>query len=246
MNKENVLEILNSCDNLTKKYTFSDAICDSYLVEKNINAVGYPVFEDNKNIGKIYPNYRYALIIELPDKNNNEILTSLLMNPSNTYPEHKESNKNKNARFDNTIRNLIILADKMNFSTVVVLNTFPLIEGSGKKAAKHYEDNKSNSQYALNREFIKRILRQKEYQNLLIACGDKVLSQLYKYYLNILKDENIKLWTYAEKLTCNGRPRHLSTQSNENRNLFNNSKKLYGLKLKNNNLELNHEIWECI
>ena len=167
--KENILKIINNLSGLNFK--LSDPIEDVYLTTKGIEVLGYGIYDNQiKN--------RFCLIIELHPDNENGALTTLLMNPSKTFP--KGLNNCKKSRFDQTIRNLIILANELKFNQVIVLNSFPYICGNSNKANEHYMKEKE-----LNLEFIDKIIQSSS--NLLIACGDKVKPDLYKEHFNIIK-----------------------------------------------------------
>lgn len=78
MIKQKILKILNNISN--KKYELSEPIRDKYLDKYNIDACGYGIYEDNKNLKRQH-NSRYCLIVELPKyKEKSKILTTLLMN----------------------------------------------------------------------------------------------------------------------------------------------------------------------
>ena len=213
MDKYDILNLLNK--ESSKTYTLSNVIKDDYFDRYSIEVSGYGIYEDNINLTKPF-NCRYCLIIELLQNKSGNILTTLLMNPSKTYP----SNGDNKSRFDQTIRNLIILGYKMGYSQIVVLNSFVTILGNGNKAVEYYKNSYQNSQQdRLNKKFISAILKNKECQDLLAACGDKVHKNLYNYYIDLIKGNNISPWCYA--YTKNQRPRHLSLQSAENRKAFN-------------------------
>lgn len=128
----------------------------------------------------------------------------------------------------------------MKFSTIIVLNSFPVILSKGDEAFKYYEDKKDILESKLNTKFVNEILS-KKYNNILLACGDKVKANLYKNYLNILDLHKKNMWTYAPSLTSKNRPRHLSTQSKQNRSYFNNFQEnpcLYKIELYNNSLKI--------
>ncbi len=165
-------------------------------------------------------------MIDLPN-NQKGTLTTLLMNPANTFPADIAKTKGKKARFDQTIRNLIVLANAIGYKQIIVLNTFPYIEGSSEKANDYYDCNINSEKFKtnknLNRFFIEEILNNCD--EILVACGD-IKNDLYKEYFSIINKakENIKIYTYAKNdvencsaLTKKGRPRHLSLQSSENK-----------------------------
>lgn len=229
MEKEKILKILN---NTGKKYNYSAPIEDKYFKNK-IDAVGFGVYDNDKNA-----KHRYCLIINLP-KNKKENLYILLMNPSNTYP--KGMNNTKNSKFDSTIRNAIKLAYTLEYSNVVILNSFSYIESDSKKANEYYKNNTTENE--INKNFIKKLLKTEQNTDLLVACGDKVKKELYDNYIKIINDniKHLNIKTYAKKLTADGRPRHLSTQSSINRELFNETlknKKLYSLEIKGDKFKI--------
>ncbi|MBO7555000.1 MAG: hypothetical protein J6T41_03415, partial [Neisseriaceae bacterium] len=72
----------------------------------------------------------------------------------------------------------------------------------------------------------------KNSNELLLAYGSSIDNKLHNRYLELLKNiiknkKDIKLYTYAQELTKNGRPRHLSLQSYNNVQ----NKRLYELKI---------------
>lgn len=131
----------------------------------------------------------------------------LLMNPSNTFPPKS---------IDSTIQNVIRVAYALKeFKKVVILNSFSKICGNGEEAKKYFK-NKNVKLEEKNEKLVINFLESVD--EILIACGDGVSEEQYQSYLTQLKDK--KIWTYANSLTLNSRPRHLSIQHSENRNQF--------------------------
>lgn len=248
MDKDNLLKEIK--DGLKQDLKWSDPTDpitdDEYLNKKKgiLNVKGYGLYDENKE-------NRYCLFIDLPKNNEKETLTALLMNPANTFPPEIAKMKNVKPRFDQTIRNLIMLANAVGYKHVIVLNAFPYIEGDSTRANKYYKKHKDDTDFQekqnLNFAIVKTIMEKNK--ELLVACGDSVSDELYKKYLGIIKANNNKsltLYAYANEdikkdtesytaLTAKGRPRHLSTQSKYNREhyiLAIKNKKLYELKIK--------------
>lgn len=94
--------------------------------KKKINVCGYGIFKDN--IAK-RGSHRYFLEIQI-NNIGNKTLTAFMLNPSNSLP---------NEGFDQTVRNVIRIAYVKNYSKVVILNTFSLINGKGQDAIKNYK-----------------------------------------------------------------------------------------------------------
>lgn len=230
MEKNDILNIINKLSKY--KFKWSEPITDNkYLEEKGIHDVkGYGIYDAKAE-------NRYCLCIDIPNPPNKS-LTTLLMNPSKTFPTNIAEKRKIKSRFDQTIRNLIRLAGVNGFGQVIVLNTFPFIEGNSTEANKYAHRNKK-----LNSDFIEKVLN--DSTEILVACGDNVEEELYNEYFKIIT--NIKgnqiLYTYTcgnnkfSGLTTKGRPRHLSLQSESNRVLYNNAlrnKKLFELDIEKN------------
>ena len=145
MNKNIILETINRLGN--DSFGWSEQITDNYLKTKKIYEVtGYGIYDSTAE-------NRFCLLIDLPN-NQKGTLTTLLMNPANTFPADIAKTKGIKARFDQTIRNLIILANAIGYKQIIVLNTFPYIEGSGEKANDYYDCNINSEKFRIqnNRE----------------------------------------------------------------------------------------------
>lgn len=231
MTKEEILNIINQMrQDKNDEFSWSEPIEDKYFQKKGIeNVQGFGVYDKKLKIEN-----RFCLYIKLgnSDKNNNtnKSLTVLLMNPSNTFPKDIAKQKKCKPGFDQTIRNLITFANEKEYNQIVVLNTFPYIESDSKEANKHYKDNKNEKPNKLNKKFVEKIINNSK--EVLVTYGSSIDNELHNRYLkllkNIIKDKkDIKLYTYAQELTKNGRPRHLSLQSYNNVQ----NKGLYELKI---------------
>ena len=240
-------DIINDINSKTgKNFTLSNIIYDDYLLkqEQKIFAKGYGIYDTNKQTAK----HRYCLIIDLDNNGKNGVITAILMNPSNTFP--KGINNTKKTRFDQTIRNIIKLVNKLGYRQLIILNSFPYICSNGKEAEEYYKRAyKENSEEdKINKTIIDYVLSISN--ELLIACGDGVSAKLYQYYCELIQKYKIKnelvLLTYAEKFTITKkRPRHFSLQSEENRNLYNyalENKLLWQLTIENNKFYIGERI----
>lgn len=197
------------CINLDKnKNVISDSF-SKYPGEKNkeIVAHGYGIFKDN--IAK-RESHRYFLEIQI-NNTGTKTLTAFMLNPSNSLP---------NEGFDQTVRNVIRIAYVKNYSKVVILNTFSLINGKGQDAISNYKK-QARSNNDLNREIIDFYLKNYS-SDLLIAWGTQIQSSDKNYYLKQIKNiqqkdnKNINLIAYAWNKNSNC-PYHPSQQVDNNR-----------------------------
>lgn len=198
---------------------------------KEISVCGYGIFKDN--IAKC-GSHRYFLEIPIND-NGNRILTAFMLNPSNSFPDKG---------FDQTVRNVIRIAYLKNYSKVVIINTFSLINGKGKDAIKNYKEQaKKNND--LNKEIIDFYL-QNYCTELLIAWGTQIQPLDKIHYLQQIKNiqkkdnKNINLIAYAWNKISNC-PYHPSQQvdnSKKNRDIDDDSRVLSSFLKKNKNFKL--------
>ncbi len=205
----NVEEILNKIG-CTKSETIKNTIAfrkkEKGEIENKIEVCGFGIYEENKCTKG---GHRYYLEFNLENNeiNSQKTMYVLLMNPSNTFPPKS---------IDSTIQNVIRVAYALKeFKKVVILNSFSKICGNGEEAKKYFK-NKNVKLEEKNEKLVINFLESVD--EILIACGDGVSEEQYQSYLTQLKDK--KIWTYANSLTLNSRPRHLSIQHSENRNQF--------------------------
>lgn len=205
----NVEEILNKIG-CTKSETIKNTIAfrkkEKGEIENKIEVCGFGIYEENKCTKG---GHRYYLEFNLENNeiNSQKTMYVLLMNPSNTFPQKS---------IDSTIQNVIRVAYALKeFKKVVILNSFSKICGNGEEAKKYFK-NKNVKLEEKNEKLVINFLESVD--EILIACGDGVSGEQYQSYLTQLKDK--KIWTYANSLTLNSRPRHLSIRSSENRNQF--------------------------
>lgn len=204
-----VEEILNKIG-CTKSETIKNTIAfrkkEKGEIENKIEVCGFGIYEENKCTKG---GHRYYLEFNLENNeiNSQKTMYVLLMNPSNTFPPKS---------IDSTIQNVIRVAYALKeFKKVVILNSFSKICGNGEEAKKYFK-NKNVKLEEKNEKLVINFLESVD--EILIACGDGVSEEQYQSYLTQLKDK--KIWTYANSLTLNSRPRHLSIQHSENRNQF--------------------------
>lgn len=204
-----VEEILNK-KGCTKSETIKNTIAfrkkEKGEIENKIEVCGFGIYEENKCTKG---GHRYYLEFNLENNeiNSQKTMYVLLMNPSNTFPDKS---------IDSTIQNVIRVAYALKeFKKVVILNSFSKICGNGEEAKKYFK-NKNVKLEEKNEKIVMNFLESVD--EILIACGDGVSEEQYQSYLTQLKDK--KIWTYANSLTLNSRPRHLSIQHSENRNQF--------------------------
>ncbi|MBR6098616.1 DUF1643 domain-containing protein [bacterium] len=249
MDKNTILKTINKINklgNITFQWS-KPIIDDKYLNKKKYiyDVKGYGIYDSKAE-------NRFCLLIELPNnKNKKGVLSTLLVNPANTFPADIVKKKNLKSRFDQTIRNLIVLANAIGYSQIIVINTFPYIESNSKVANEYYKKNKSNNEFfKLNFELVEKILNSSN--EILVACGDSIDSNLYSDYFEIIKkikknNINTKLFTYAKqdtqdcKALVNGKPRHLNLQAANNRKQYNKAladKKLCELDIIDNCFQL--------
>lgn len=183
--------------------------------KKKITVCGYGIFKDN--IAK-RGSHRYFLESQI-NNISNKTLTAFMLNPSNSLP---------NEGFDQTVRNVIRIAYVKNYSKIVILNTFSLINGKGQDAIKNYKKQAKNN------------------NDLMIAWGTQIQTSDKIYYLkqikNIKQKENkdINLVAYAWNGISNC-PYHPSQQvdnSKKNIDIDGDGRVLSSFLKKNKNFKL--------
>ena len=223
MNVEDIEKEIKKYQNGDKKNFWENKKIDINIKgkETSFSVNGFGICEnDDFSI----ESYRYYLEFEINGIKNDKVLTVLLMNPSD------KTNPDK-SNIDNTIKNALKFAYTLGYSKVKIFNSFAKICGNGNEAKKYYK-NKNKNIENINNNFVKNSLKNAD--EILLACGDGITVALYQDYLKILNESKKKLWTYSKGLTSKHRPRHLSTQSQINRELFENfikTKEKYYLKI---------------
>lgn len=231
MNTEEIFEKIEeyrTCELQSEETHWNNREINIPVLNKKFKVNGFGVCENSKfEKGS----YRYYLEFNIDNNKSNKSLTVLLMNPSDkTYPDK---------HIDNTIKNALRIGFVEKYSKVIILNSFAKICGNGSEAETYYNNMTDNDKCIEdeNKKFVEEILKNAE--DILFACGGKVLEELYQNYLTILKNSNKKIWSYAtDRTKSKNRPRHLSTQSPENRTRFNEFIKKptkYELKIIDNN-----------
>ena len=199
--------------------------------KKKIPVCGYGIFKDN--IAK-RGSHRYFLEIQI-NNISNKTLTAFMLNPSNSLP---------NEGFDQTVRNVIRIAYVKNYSKVVILNTFSLINGKGQDAIKNYKKQAKNNN-DLNRKIINFYLRNYS-TDLMIAWGTQIQTSDKIYYLEQIKNiqqkenKNINLIAYAwnKKANCPYHPSQQVNNSKKNIDIDGDGRVLSSFLEKNKNFKL--------
>ncbi|MEI7474162.1 MAG: DUF1643 domain-containing protein [bacterium] len=213
--KESVLDLFLK-DKLIGKPEFSEPIYGA-------GAEGFGIYNDDKS-------HRYYLYIDLKNDNTKNILTAIMLNPSE---------KAFDGAFDATVTAVIEIARKSHinkelakFSAVEIINLFSYKEPNAKKAEEYWQNNK------INVNFIKKFLSEENRFNnpILIAWGNKgckvgkenfidiitainnYSGNLYAYYINGTKKNELK--EYRLKPILEKQPTHPSPRNKQQLNKF--------------------------
>lgn len=168
--------------------------------------------------------FRYYLEFEIINpKGKKGDLVSIMMNPSDkTNP--------KNKKIDSTVTNVLRMAYVSEYSKVILLNSFPYINGNGNYSAKNLETYSNENK--INRNFIKNFLKENiDKQDILLAWGGNVKNTIADYY-DILKpyEEYNKIYVY--NITSQKFPMHPSPFNQDKVNeILRNEKKLQKVSL---------------
>lgn len=188
---EKVKEILNDL-NLTP-----------LLIKDNIDSQdveGFGIYKDNKPEIR---GHRYYLYIDLEkngiEKGSQKILTAIMLNPSKSLPQDG---------FDDTVSNVIRIAQKTGFSAVEVLNLFSYIEPEIKDAKKYFRQEPAFYKInELNTTFIKKFLL--VFNNpVLVAWGENFINstrhEQVKGIIKLLTGKDVYTFCNKDKNMCKG------------------------------------------
>lgn len=153
--------------------------------------------------------YRYYLEFEIINsKGNKGSIASIMMNPSDQTNPDKQT-------IDSTVTNVIKMAYLSGYSKVIILNSFPYINGNGNESLTTYDeltkkdkDKISDSNVLkINKDFIANFLENQDKQDILLAWGGD-MKNTKNDYTEILKKYEDKIYVY--NITKNNFPMHPS------------------------------------
>lgn len=190
---------------------------DINITEKSFTVNGFGICE-NDNFEE--SNFRYYLEFDI----NNPLekkgtIVSIMMNPSDkTNPE--------NNLIDSTVTNVIKMAYVSGYSKVIILNSFPYINGNGKESLN--EKNNSEDKNKLNREFIYEFLKENVNNvDILLAWGGQIKNTIADFN-EVLKPYNTNEKIYVYDITADKFPMHPSPYNEENvQNAINDGKNCF-------------------
>lgn len=159
----------------------------------SFNVNGFGICEnDNFSI----ESSRYYLEFEIINpKGNKGSIVSIMMNPSDqTNPD--------NQTIDNTVTNVIRMAYVSGYSKVIILNSFPYINGNDDESLTQYDKLKKDKdktshkiELNINKEFIGKFLENQNKQDILLAWGGD-MKNTKEDYAEILKKYEDKIFVY--------------------------------------------------
>ena len=151
--------------------------------------------------------FRYYLEFEIINPQGNKgNLVSIMMNPSS------ETNPNNNNKIDSTVTNVIRMAYVSGYSKVIVLNSFPYINGNGTESLEKNSNSKDSQENKLNKDFINNFLKanvNNQDIDILLAWGENIKNTVedYSKFLKPYENQN-KIYVYD--ITKNSFPMHPS------------------------------------
>lgn len=155
--------------------------------------------------------FRYYLEFEIINPQGNKgNLVSIMMNPSS------ETNPNNN-KIDSTVTNVIRMAYVSGYSKVIILNSFPYINGNGTESLEKNNNSKDSQENKLNKDFINNFLKanvNNQDIDILLAWGGNIKNTVedYSKFLKPYENQN-KIYVY--NITKNSFPMHPSPFNKE-------------------------------
>lgn len=148
--------------------------------------------------------HRYYLELNIKKPNGNKgRLAVIMLNPSNTFPKKG---------VDATVKNVVRIAYKLGYSSVIILNSFSYIDGNSSTAKKN--ENNNSGDYNLN--IISNVLN--ENKNLMIAWGTKISKTIKNQILSrVSQIEGINIFAFAWNYNA-GCPFHPATRVYDKQN----------------------------
>ena len=166
--------------------------------ETSFSVNGFGICE-NDNFSKT--SYRYYLEFEIINpKGNKGSIASIMMNPSD------QTNPVKQA-IDSTVTNVIRMAYVSGYLKVIILNSFPYINGNGKASLKEHDENHDYKEKEVNTNFRVDFLENQYNQDILLAWGGDIKNTKQDYG-EILKKYEDKIYVY--NITKSNFPMHPS------------------------------------
>lgn len=162
--------------------------------------------DDNFEKGK----FRYYLEFDINSHGNKGSLVSIMMNPSSeTDPANK--------KIDLTVTNVIRMAYVSGYSKVIILNSFPYINGNGTESLEKNNNSKDSQENKLNKDFINNFLKanvNNQDIDILLAWGGNIKNTVedYSKFLKPYENQN-KIYVYD--ITKNSFPMHPSPFNKE-------------------------------
>lgn len=207
-----------------EKDIFIDSHHKNTKNNSKINVKGFG-FYDKKNPEQEKGN-RYYLELEINEleKKEEKKLIVIMMNPSKTY----------NNKIDASVANATRLAYKAKeYSKIVILNSFPLIDGNGKTASKTFKkkvNDNENNEINNNLKFIEEYIKQNLQETYLIAWGDKVENR--SKLIDLIKQLKYIKTYYG--ITNKGNPYHCNQLIENKYKAITNFKNLISLEIDDN------------
>ncbi len=184
------LQINNNFDLwVSKKYVYN-------FPNEKIFVKGFGYYDTNEPKRRKGPrkDHRYYLEFNIDGRTNGNIITAIMMNPSNTFP----ASKNKKSTIDFTVKNVIRMAYQLGkYSKIVILNSFALIDGNGAEA---HSDNQSLQKK--NLDIIEAYIKENKDSDYLLAWGNNAedTDKIRNFLKNNISENKILVY----KTTKNG------------------------------------------
>lgn len=206
------MEEVKEINEKIKEYRNSKRMWKNKEIKININSTeesftvnGFGVCENNNFEEN---GFRYYLEFDinnsLPKK---RTIVSIMMNPSDKTNPTGDGNP-----IDSTVTNVIKMAYVSGYSKVIILNSFPYINGNGEESLK--EKDNSEDKNKLNKDFIYEFLKENVNNvDILLAWGGQI-KNTKEDFAEALENYNDKIYVYD--VTADKFPMHPSPYNNEN------------------------------
>ena len=209
MKKNNILELLKS--NIKEVFFEKEIIftINNYKdIIPKITVKGYGIY-DVQNPDKNNNRYFLDLNIIIPEiKTDEKVLTTLMMNPSNTFPI---SDTRKKCSLDSTVQNVVKIAYICGFSRVIVLNTLPIINSKPDGALNNLQQQKNT----YNKNFVQTFLSQYNGAFLSAWGGNKNINKYNEFIKTINDNSKLETQVFVYDTNSDGHPTHPSWQNHK-------------------------------